>query len=206
MAIDYEGIWDKMIEVAREPTYTPTDLSISDSGLKSAIRYRQGHPQEDYPYVVVDILDTVQENGWLFDRYLDTNEDLVYATNYKVLIEYRCYSDKNGTARQVVNQLIDYFRYEQVRSSLFTDIGVTIEQTSPIDVIPVDLSTKEAESASFTITLNLVDEAAYDEGIIGVIGLEGDLIHAGYDDPNDPNAENPDPDPLPVTANIDITP
>lgn len=191
MALDYEAIWGKMVSLAGEPTYTPTPLSIT-STLPSVIRQSGSpHASPDFPYITVNILDTIDESAWISERYVDGLGNLVHVTNKHVMIGFRCYSDTDGTARQIMNQLKGYLRFDPIRDGIFTDIGAVLIEELPVEPDLNELQDRDVDTAAFVVILALADEDSLDVGTIDTINIDGELAHYVND-----------PSPLPVTINI----
>jgi len=154
MSIDYDGILDKFILIAQEAL--PTQLSsIGVSGtLPAVIRQRQIGPKPDYPYVAIDVLDTIDESSWLLEERLNANDEVEVDTTKVLLINYRVYG---GNAVKIINDLYGFFRLNRVLGDITKTLGGSVVETLDIDQLPVLLADKFIESASFNLTFNIVD-------------------------------------------------
>lgn len=154
MAISIDEILDKFIDVAREAL--PTELSlIGPSGtLPAVIRSRQKGSKPDYPYLVVDIVDLIDESGWLTNTYIDSNDHTVVETNKQLLINFRTYG---GNAVAITNTLYGFFRLNRILGDIRNTLGGSVVTTSDIDQLPILLADKYLESASFNLMFNITD-------------------------------------------------
>ena len=180
MAIDYTAILNRFVAVAVEGV--GSQLSLIDGQYPAVIRSRQDAPKPDYPYVVLDILNTSQEDGWLSHEGIDENNNLFYTTRYQMLLNYTVYGDNAAT---IANQLEGFFRLERVRDSITNDIEVGIVQTNPISSIPQLLADKYVEAAQFSLVANVSDTFTDTsvETVIEGIDLDGELAR-GNEDPS----------------------
>ena len=188
MAIDYENIRSTLVQIAAEAV--GSDLSLINSAHPAVIISRQDIPKPNYPYVVLDTLSTVQENGWKYDFYADVNDNIVYETNYHVLFEYRIFG---GDATAIANKLEGYFRLGRVLDRICSDTGGNLVNTLPIDSLPQLLADKFVESAAFTFTLSITDTFVDTsvECVIEDVHLDGKLA-----------VSEDDPDPLLFTIDV----
>ena len=181
MSLDYDGILDKFILVAREAL--PTQLSlIGPSGtLPAVIRARQKGPKPDYPYVTIDVLDTIEESGWLTNTHIDSNDDTVVETNKQLLLNYRVYG---GNAINIANILHGFFRLNRVLGDVRNTLGGSVVSTLDIDQLPILLADDFLESASFNIIFNITDTFVDSSGsdAFDTVNLDGEL----FDEAGDP--------------------
>jgi hypothetical protein len=189
--IDVDGIASKFVQIAREPTYTPTLSVDTDSGFKNVFKARPvSTPKPDYPYIVVDITEIRQENGWLFRQYVNPSDEVVYETHYELLVAYHIYGEG---AKAIANQLEGYFRFNRVRDDLTTVTGGKLVQKLPIEQLPKRLADKFVDSAIFNIVFAITDTSIdSQEGIIDNLNIDGEL-HRYVGDPD------------PLEADISVT-
>lgn len=194
--IDVEGILTEFVKIARDRTYTPPLSTNAESGLKSVLRARPDDiAKENYPFIVVDLLSITKESGeWIDDTAVDGNDNVIYSTNYDMVISYHVY----GTgARAIANQLQSSLRFETARNTIETNTGGLIVQTFDIQSLPQQLSDKFVDSAVLDVMFVITDaEADTDSTVIDTTVIEGELVHAGFDDAAD------DPNSLPVDINV----
>jgi hypothetical protein len=175
MSLDYDGILDKFILVAQEAL--PTELSLIgiNSDLPAVIRARQTGPKPDYPYVTIDVLDTIDESGWLTNTHIDTNDDTVVETNKQLLINYRVYG---GNAINIANSLYGFFRLNRVLGDVRSTLGGSVVSTSDIDQLPILLADEFLESASFNLIFNITDTFTDTSGsdAFDKVNLDGELF------------------------------
>lgn len=195
--IDFDKIMEEFSAIAREPTYVPT-LSTNVGGLKNVYQSRPEDASEaTYPYIILELLNIQHDGGWLIDETVDSNDNVVYHTNYELLLGYHVFGEGSFA---IANQLEGLFRFETVRDQIDILVGGKIGQTFPIQSLPQSLASKFVDSATFEVTLAITDSSVdLQSGIIKNLALAGELIHAGYGDSNSSN-----PDPAPVSANINI--
>lgn len=193
MAIDFNNIITKFIEIASEITYNPPLATNPESSLKAILRARQNQPKEDYPYMVIDILDVTQENGYITDDTLvDDNDNTIYQTNYQILILFRVYG---AGSLPIINQLETYFRIDDVLGRINLETGGNVVETQPISSLPTQLADRWEESAAFNLVFNITDSNVYDESIIETIDLGGKLFR-----------DEDDPDPLDMDISVTSQP
>ncbi len=190
MSIDLDTILDKFITVAREAL--PTELSMigQNADIPAVIRNRQTGPKPDYPYVTIDVLDVVDEEGWLSNTYIDENDLTVVATTKQLLLSYRVYG---GNAINIANTLYGFFRLNRVLGDVRKTLGGSVVSTTAIDSLPILLADEYLESASFNLIFNITDtfvdtlgSDAFDQ-----VNLDGELFR-----------DTDDPDPLDITVTV----
>jgi hypothetical protein len=183
MAIDYDAILDKFILVAQEAL--PTELSlIGVSGtLPAVIRSRQDGAKPDYPYATIDVLDTIDESGWLYSETINSNDETVYETNKQLLLNYRVYG---GNAVNIAQKLHGFFRLNRVLGDIISTTGGSVVTVDDVDQSPILLADTYLESATFNITFNItdtfVDTAGSDS--FTTVHLDGTIFDISTDDPN----------------------
>jgi hypothetical protein len=190
MAIDYDGILDKFIGVAREAL--PTELSLigATGTLPAVIRARQDGPKPDYPYVTIDVLDTVDESGWLYSETINSNDETVYETNKQLLLNYRVYG---GNAINLAQKLHGFFRLNRVLGDIRSTTGGSVVIVDGVDQLPILLAETFLESASFNITFNITDTFVDTQGSdsFNKVVLTGEIFDG-----------TGDPDPLDVSITV----
>lgn len=179
MAIDYNGIVDKFILVAQEAL--PTQLSFIgiSADLPAVFRVRQeGLVTPDYPYVTIDVLSTVDESGWLLQETVDSNDNIVQETNKHLLINYRVYG---GNAIDIANRLHGFFRLDRVLGDIRSTLGGAITILNGIEQLPILLSDKWLESASFNMTFAITDTFVDTSGseVFDTINIAGEVADEG---------------------------
>lgn len=183
MAIDYDGILDKFILVAQEAL--PTELSLIGVGgnLPAVIRSRQDGPKPDYPYVTIDVLDTIDESGWLLTETINSNDETVYETNKQLLLNYRVYG---GNAINIAQRLHGFLRLNRVLGDVRSTTGGSVVTVDDVDQLPILLADGFLESASFNITFNITDTFVDTQGSdsFTTIHLDGTIFDISTDDPN----------------------
>jgi len=194
MAIDYDNILGTLVQIAAEVQYT-VPLSQTN-GLPSVLRMRSNNPKLDFPFITVDVLDTTQESAWLLNTFVNDDDNLVYETNYHLLIQFRVHADAgNPNAQVILNQLEGYFRLDRVRDRLTRDTTGALLEKFPIENAPILLDDKYIESASFNIIFGITDtviDVDTEGAPITTIDLDGELkIH--------------EDDPQPLEADVFVT-
>lgn len=182
MSLDYDGILDKFILVAQEALPTELTLIGVNADLPAVIRVRQDGPKPSYPYVTINVLDTIDESGWLTSTYIDDNDYTVVETNKQLLINYRVYG---GNAINIANNLYGFFRLNRVLGDIRNTLGGSVVSTSDIDQLPILLADEYLESASFNLVFNITDTFVDSSGSDSfvTVNLNGELFD-GEDDPD----------------------
>jgi hypothetical protein len=180
MSVDYLAIKKKFVEIAQSAVGSRLSSTGSPTAPEaSVIILRPQGPYPDYPYVTVDILDTVDEQGWLTAIEVDINDNPVYVTYEKMLISLRCYG---GDAISIVNDLKKYFIPGVVRDDIRSTLGGSIVEILDIDSMPIKLSDKYLESAALNIVFNIVDSYTdTSTGIIDNVDLDGEVFRDDED-------------------------
>ena len=188
--IDIDTIISEFVQIARLPTYSPA-LSVEPiSGLANVYKIRPDDvPKADYPFLTVDLTSITKESGeWVDDLTVDVNENVVYSTNYDLMISFHVYGQG---ARAIANQLQGFFRFESTRITLEENTGGgLIVQTFDVQSLPQHLADKFVETAVLTLQFVITDAAA-DTGstVIDTNIISGELVHQGYDSAaDDPNS------------------
>jgi len=191
--IDFDTLKSVLVQIAREPTYSPALSTVS--GKAAVYQIRPNSIQLPYPFIVLDVLSVEQEAGWLWNDGYDEDNKPYYETHYLVLCSYRAY----GTgAVSIANQLEGWFRREQVLNRLEDDAGAVVIETGTLTNLPVLVEDKFIESASFTITLGVTDRH--------VDTSAGELIEVVDTTGSELYRETGDEDPLPVDETITLVP
>ncbi len=154
MSIDHDAIIDKFILVAQEALPTQLSLIGSLADLPAVIRARQSGPKPDYPYATIDVLDEVDESGWLYSETVNVNDEVVYETNKQLLLNYRVYG---GNAMSIANRLHGFFRLNRILGDIRKTLGGSVVIVDDIAPLPILLTDTFLESASFNITFNITD-------------------------------------------------
>jgi hypothetical protein len=183
MALDYDAILDKFILVAQEAL--PTGLSLIGVGgnLPAVIRARQEGSKPNYPYATIDVLDTVDESGWLYSETINSNDETVYETNKQILLNYRVYG---GNAVSIAQKLHGFFRLNRVLGDIRNTLGGSVVTVDDVDQLPILLADTYLESASFNIIFNITDTFIDTLGSdsFTTIHLDGTIFDISTDDPN----------------------
>lgn len=192
MSLDYDGILDKFILIAQEAL--PTELSFVGAAADepAVIKMRQKGPKPDYPYVTIDILDTIDESGWLSSSFIDSNDFTVYETNKQLLINYRVYG---GQAINLANTLYGFFRLNRVLGDIRSTLGGSVVSTTDIKQLPNLLADEYLESASFNLIFNITDTFVDSGGsdAFDKVILDGDLFR-----------DDEDTNPLPIDITVPV--
>lgn len=154
MNIDYDGILDNFILIAREALPTQLSMIGENEDIPAVIRARQKGITPDYPYVTLDVLDTREEFGWLNNEHVNDSDQVVVETTKQLLLNYRVYG---GSAINLANILHGFFRLNRVLGSIRTTLGGSVVSTSDIDQLPILLADGYLESASFNLVFNITD-------------------------------------------------
>ena len=174
MSIDYDGVLDKFILIAREAL--PTELSMigENEDIPAVIRARQKGITPEYPYVTIDVLDTVEESGWLNNEHVNSSDQVVVETTKQLLLNYRVYG---GNAINLANILHGFFRLNRVLGDVRTTLGGSVVSTSDIDQLPILLADEYLESASFNIIFNITDTFVDTSGsnVFDTVNLDGEI-------------------------------
>ena len=189
MSINYDAIMDKFILLARDSVGSQlTQIGPVGSEFGAVIRARQGGPKPDFPYITIDVINTVQESGWLAVHYLDESENTVYETTKQLLLNYRVYG---GNAISIANDLEGYFRLNSVLGDVRSTTGGSVVETRDVDQQPIELADKFLESSSFNIIFNITDtysQPNLGEGVFDTVTLDGEL-NRFTDDPSPLDAD-----------------
>lgn len=182
MAINYDTILDSFISVARDGVGNSLSTIGALDNIPAVIRSRQDGPIPDYPYIVVDVLNTSETNGWQNNEGIDENGDYFITTHYKLLLQYTIYG---GNANSIAHDLRQYFRLERVRMKLTNETTGTLENTFGVSSLPQRLSTANMEVASFNLTFNITDRYVdTGTGLIDTVEIEDSLLYRHEDDPS----------------------
>lgn len=185
--IDYDPILDHFILVAREAV--GSQLSEIIPSVPSVIRARQSGPPPDYPYIVLDIVNTTHTSGWKLASGLDDNDDPYVDTHYKMLLQYTVYG---GNANEIAQNLESYFRRDRVLDDIETATTGQLEQTFAVISLPEVLSTEDLEVAGFNFTFNINDRDVDPQtGVFDRVILDGELAR-----------KEGDPDPLDMDVDV----
>ena len=179
MALDYDAILDKFIDVAREALPTQLSLIGPSATLPAVIRSRQEGPKPDYPYATIDVLDTVDESAWVLVQTLSSNDEPQYETNKQLLLNYRIYG---GNAVSIAQRLHGFFRSNRVLGDIRKTLGGSVVTVDDVDQLPILLSDTYLESASFNIIFNITDtfiDTA--DGSFTTIKVAGDIFDGSRD-------------------------
>lgn len=176
MAIDYDVILNSFVVRAQE--VLANDLSSSGppgSPEPSVIIARQPGPTPNYPYVQLDLISTVQTDGYETGRGVDElTEQVYYETHYKLLLQYTVFG---GNANSIAHKLESYFRFESVLNKIEEDTTGTLEETFAVRSIPEKRETDWLEVAQFQLTFNINDQSENTDGdgIIQTINIDGEV-------------------------------
>ncbi len=184
--IDYNVILDHFIAAAQEGV--GNELSqVGPVGFEepAVIRARQDGPKPDYPYIVLDVLNTQQLDGWLLQEGVDDNDDPFMETTYQLTLSYTVYGSNATTdAIGIANKLEGFFRLRRILDDIKTVTGGSLNVTFPIISTPQALADKFIEAAQFNFNYSIIDRITDPEsGIFDTIELDGELSE-GVDDPS----------------------
>lgn len=198
--IDYNTITNNLVRVA--VAGVGSLLSTTGSGANerpSVIQSRQGATKPDYPYIMVDTIDTTLTNGPLGSSGIDVDENNFYESIYTIQFQYTVYGTDKTTgakAQSIAHQLESYFLIPRVRDDLCASTQATLEQTFKVIDAPQQISASQwLEVAFFTFTMTIVDRVTDDTSgteVFDTIHLDGDLFR-----------DDDDIDPLEI--DIDVT-
>lgn len=179
MAIDYDQIMATFVGIAQD--YIGSQLSTVGpvgSPEPAVIIARQPNaPQPDYPYCQLDLLSTVQTDGWLLGYGVDEDlNEVFYETPYKLLLSFSIYG---GNANKIAHDLEAVFRYQSVIDRIEIETTGTLEETFAVRSIPEKLSSNWLEVAQFQITFNINDQSNNNvnggDGIFETINIDGEV-------------------------------
>lgn len=194
MAIDYDGILDKFILVAVEAVGSSlTQIGPAGSKVGAVVRARQKNTKPSPPYVTIDVLDTKDESGWLYNETIDVNEDTVLETTKQLLLNYRVYG---GNAINLANNLHGFFRLDRVRGDIRKTLGGSVVTVDSVEQLPVLQADEFLESASFNFIFNITDTFIDTTGseVFDIINLTGEVFRSeGDTDPLDVSITVPTP-------------
>lgn len=146
--IDYRAIFTEFKRVADE-RFNGNTPAIT------VIKARQGGPTPPYPYIVLDIVSTIQTSGYKAGTGLDSNNNPYVETPYKLLLSYTVYGDN---ANQIAHDLESYFRLDRVLGDITNNTsGGRLEDTFDVISAPEGLATNNLEVATFNLTFNIID-------------------------------------------------
>lgn len=188
MSIDYNAIKTKFVSVIQAgvgtqlsstgPTSNPEPSVIKTRPVDGAV--------PDYPYIVIDVLDTRDEQGWLSWIRVNQNNNPVYGTYKTMLLSFRCYGEQS---LKIMNDLRNYFLLEYVRDNIRDTLGGSVVEVLELDSMPIKTSDRFLESAAVNLIFNIKDETTdTSSGIIDNINLDGEIYR-----------HNDDPDPFTTT-------
>lgn len=176
MAIDYNTVFDCFVEIAEQVAATlPEDITV-------IIARQSGSTTPPYPYIQLDMMGQSQTEGYLQGWMVDENDDVIYETPYKLLLQYSVYG---GNAQQIAHDLEAYFRLPSVLDKIEIDTTGTLEETFNITSSPERLRTNRwLEVAQFNLTFNIVDRMITSaDGVIKTITIDGE-VKRNEDDPD----------------------
>ena len=188
MSTDYSAIRSKFVSVVQSGVGSLLSTTGPPSATEpSVIIRRPSGPIPDYPYISLDILDTEDQHGWLSFEEVDVNDNPVYLTYEKMLINIRCYG---GDSISIINKLRHYLRIASVRNDIREVLSGSIVDVLDIDSMPIELSDRFLESASVNIIFNTItSQVDTSVGIIDNVDLDGQVFRD-------------DEDPTPYTTTI----
>ena len=192
MSIDYSAIRTEFISIISDGVGTSLSTMYRPGGdVPSVIGPSPSEVKPDYPYIIFDIVDTVDEQGLITNHGVDDNGFIYYETYKKMLINISC---RGGDAVNILNDLTGYFRMvHKVQQDLRDNLGGSIVDWFEINKIHVQLSDKWIDVANFNLSFNILDtitDSTAGYGSIDTVQLDGELYR--HDD---------DPTPLTVTVN-----
>jgi hypothetical protein len=188
--IDFNLISSELVRVARE--YVGDYLSFSTSNtnhrIPSIIVERPIRSKPDYPYVTVDLLDTIPTNNKIENISFDPDtEKGSYRKSYSLLYQYTVYGsnkDLKLKAISIAHELTKAFMLPDVRNELQCNACISIETVSGVENTPQQINAGEwLEVALFTLVITTYDAIESDSGAIDKVNYEGRLFR-GQDDPN----------------------
>lgn len=189
--INYDEIKDTFIAVAREAVGSRLAEIGRDGDKYPAVinRRPKGPKPPGYPYITLDILDTVQTKGWKLDTGVTDEENVYWETDYTVLMQYTVYGDE---AKSIANELEGYFRIERVLDAIREDTGGAVVETFKVVSAPQSLSTQYVEASFFNLTFSIVDRVVDTQtGVFDTLILDGELFR---------NQDDPDPYEIEIIA------
>lgn len=167
--LDYDAILDKFVAVAREPLVADLSFIGQNNDIPAVIRARSNGVKPDYPYVVTDITDERDEDGWVLNQYLESNQE-TYVTPKQLIIAYTVFG---GQAISLANKLHGYFRRDSVRGSFRTDLEGSIVNVLNIVQRPLLIADQYVESATFNIIFNINDIDTFSGDLFDTINVDG---------------------------------
>ena len=184
MSIDTDPILASFISVAQ----TVLSGLISESGpiagptTPSVIKQGQVGVRPDFPYVQLDLTNSSDTSGYLLAVSTDDNDDVVYDTHKKFMLQYMVYG---GNAGAIAETLATSFRRDSILLQICQETDGQVEQVFAVNTISRSLSTEKYDVASFELTYNINDrEVDTDIGTFDTISLTGELKQ--HEDDEDP--------------------
>lgn len=175
--IDIKTMRTGLINVVR--TAVGEDLSLigpEGSEFPAVIAERQSGNMPQYPYIVVDYLNQMNSDGWLTDKSLDVNDNIVYDTHKLLFFRVTCYGEDG---HQIMNKLKSRLRFDTHRQSLKDQVGASFESESEVREMPQSKNIKYIENGFMDLTLSYVDsEADTASTVIETIGTQGEIVDA----------------------------
>ena len=171
--IDYASIKARFVQEAK---------TCLGSTVTSVIQSHPNAPQPNRPYVVLDLVLTRDEHGWLTHTYVDDNDNPVYETNKQIILTYRVVGKD---AHNLANNLHAYWNIERVSCGIHKDLGVGVVSLSQIRDLPTKIADMLFDEASeFEITINVTDQVIDTQtGIIDSTTFNVEV----HDAPGDPS-------------------
>lgn len=187
--IDYDEVLDAFIVVARQAVGSQlSQIGPVGNTYPAVIKARQDGPIPSYPYIQIDVLSTALTSGHLLAEWVDEDENTVYETHYKLLLQYTVFG---GNANKITHELEAYFRLNSVLNYIENETEGTVEECFSVIPSPQRLSTKWLEVASFNLTFNINDvllnpntyldpeatpeETVFADGVFDTITISGEI-------------------------------
>ena len=195
--IDYNAITNQLVKTARDAVGTLLSRTGPANNIPSVIKSRQNGVKPDYPYVMIDVIDTRNTDGWETSQVVNDDGTLSSTNNYTIQYQYTVFgsnSQESTRAMGIAQQLEAHFRFIHVRQQLFDASCASLERTFPITNGPMVIAAQEyLEVAFFTFTVTIEDVITTpDPCFYDTIDLDG-ALKRGDDDPD------------PLTFNINVT-
>lgn len=175
MAIPVSTITTSLIEVIRSAVGDElTQIGPEGSTFPAVIKDRQSGNIPDYPFIVVDYLNSATTDAQLTEFKVDLNDNVEYTTDYLLFYRVTCYGK---TGHEIMDKLKSRLRFDSHRDTLRFLCEAAFSSESDVKEIPQLKSTEYIDNGFMDITLSYVDtEADIASTVIEAIEANGTIL------------------------------
>lgn len=183
MSIDIKAVQSKFINIAKDRIgQYLTQISTSGGDIPAVIPARSNKTKPPYPYCTVDIINLSQPFVHTLYKGIDeVTEEETIQKQKRLMVLYRIYagttsSDNAAKAQWLASTLLDSFSFSRTIDELDVDLGLSVQEETDIDDLPIKLSTTYLETAAFNLIVTYTDVITdTDPFIIETTNLSGEV-------------------------------